>query len=458
MRFSSPAMPALLLLLLPSSLGYSLPKAGRPRLAVGHRLCRSISLAETNRRSKDAAVADSRASAVTARAADATAASLADDSRRERASLADENVRLRQEVADLTAQNERLQRMADDAAAEIFRAENLAAAARRSFLNNLGVVNLLVISTFGIGIVYSLLETDIRAIFALYYFDLGPDVYPGFARWVVALDLILRLPGELLHQHEALSMTCPRHVRDVSSGELLHQYEALVPTNPVFYKARTSATLSHPLPPASSALRLCRASEAPPRPCGPVFCKPVPPRRHRRRDAALLRNRHLCSSGPFADPSRTVPASLRHSPAGVHLWRRVHLRRLCLPNLPGAHPRLSRPAPLLPLRRRGLHRPRPAPPPRGSRDGVFARPRRVPDASPRRPALPLLDAHDGAVPRLWRSVVGHRRQGAERQPRDSREAAEGQPRGSRGTAERQPRFSREAAERQPRDSREAAEG
>ena len=25
----------------------------------------------------------------------------------------------------------------------------------------------------------SLLETDLRAIFALYYFDLGPDVYPG---------------------------------------------------------------------------------------------------------------------------------------------------------------------------------------------------------------------------------------------------------------------------------------
>ena len=415
-------MPALLLLLLPSSLGYSLPKAGRPRLAVGHRLCRSISLAETNRRSKDAAVADSRASAVTARAADATAASLADDSRRERASLADENVRLRQEVADLTAQNERLQRMADDAAAEIFRAENLAAAARRSFLNNLGVVNLLVISTFGIGIVYSLLETDIRAIFALYYFDLGPDVYPGFARWVVALDLILRLPGELLHQHEALSMTCPRHVRDVSSGELLHQYEALVPTNPVFYKARTSATLSHPLPPASSALRLCRASEAPPRPCGPVFCKPVPPRRHRRRDVpglsqtllgqfrpACATHPQACTSGvayTFGDfvsqiyqgrtlASLDLPRSFRSGAAGFighgPLRRHAALATACLP---------------------------------------------VPDVSRTRPPV-------GPLCHYWMLTM--------EQYLDFGGAWW-------GTGVKVPRGSRETAERQPRDSREAAEG
>jgi len=52
---------------------------------------------------------------------------------------------------------------------------------------------------------------------ARYYFDLGPDLYPGFSKGVIALDLILKLPGTLLHQ-----------------------YEALVPTNPVFYKACTS--------------------------------------------------------------------------------------------------------------------------------------------------------------------------------------------------------------------------
>ena len=67
------------------------------------------------------------------------------------------------------------------------------------------------------GIAYSLLETDIRAVFALYYFDLGSDLYPSFARSAIALDLFLRLPGELLHN-----------------------YEALVPTNPIFYKACTS--------------------------------------------------------------------------------------------------------------------------------------------------------------------------------------------------------------------------
>ena len=83
----------------------------------------------------------------------------------------------------------------------------LARAARKSFLDNLGVVNLVVISTFGLGIAYSLLGTDIRAIAALYYFDLGPDVYPGFARGAVALDLLIRLPGELLHSWGKLSLS-----------------------------------------------------------------------------------------------------------------------------------------------------------------------------------------------------------------------------------------------------------
>ena len=50
---------------------------------------------------------------------------------------------------------------------------------------------------------------DIRAIAALYYFDLGSDVYPEFARWAVALDLFIRLPGELIHNYEALVPTNP---------------------------------------------------------------------------------------------------------------------------------------------------------------------------------------------------------------------------------------------------------
>ena len=131
--------------------------------------------------------------------------------------LASENVRLREENQQLRSENERLQKLADDTAAEIFRTEALARAARKSFLDNLRIVNLVVIVTFGMGIAYSLLGADVRAIAALYYFDLGPDLYPGFARSAIALDLFARLPSELLHQ-----------------------YEALVPTNPVYYKACTS--------------------------------------------------------------------------------------------------------------------------------------------------------------------------------------------------------------------------
>jgi len=124
---------------------------------------------------------------------------------------------LREERDQLAAQCSTLQTAADARDSETLRLAARARLARRTLLQNIATINLLVIVTFGLGIAYSLLETDIRAVFALYYFDLGPDVYPGFARWVVALDLFLRLPGELLHQ-----------------------YELLVPTNPVFYKACTS--------------------------------------------------------------------------------------------------------------------------------------------------------------------------------------------------------------------------
>ena len=131
--------------------------------------------------------------------------------------VAEENVRLRETNEKLAAENARLQATIDDISNDILKAETLRRVARKSVLNNIGAINLFVILTFGLGIGYSLLETDIRAVAALYYFDLGPDLYPGFARATVALDLFLRLPGELLHN-----------------------YEQLVPTNPVFYKACTS--------------------------------------------------------------------------------------------------------------------------------------------------------------------------------------------------------------------------
>jgi len=131
--------------------------------------------------------------------------------------LTKENAKLKMEKKTLEEENLRLQATIDDITNNILQAETLKRIAQKSLLNNLAIINLVVISTFALGVGYSLLETDIRAVVALYYFDIGPDVYPGFARATVALDLFLRLPGELLHK-----------------------YEMLVPTNPVFYKACTS--------------------------------------------------------------------------------------------------------------------------------------------------------------------------------------------------------------------------
>ena len=88
---------------------------------------------------------------------------------------------------------------------------------RIRLLNNIAIFNAIVIAFVGLSVGYEILGTDLRAIAALYYFDLGSDLYPGFARSAIAIDLLLRLPSDLIHN-----------------------YEALVPTNPVFYKACTS--------------------------------------------------------------------------------------------------------------------------------------------------------------------------------------------------------------------------
>ena len=101
--------------------------------------------------------------------------------------------------------------------AESRRAAAVMRLARIRLLNNVALINGAIIGLTGLSIAYSLFGTDIRAIAALYYFDLGPDVYPGFARAAVAADLLARLPFDLIHS-----------------------YEELVPTNPVFYKACTS--------------------------------------------------------------------------------------------------------------------------------------------------------------------------------------------------------------------------
>ena len=113
--------------------------------------------------------------------------------------LTEENEMLKQENLLLKQENEELKEAAENATAEMLRIETIARIARRGLLDNIATVNAIILSVIAIGIGYELLGTDIRAVAALYYFDLGPDLYPGFARSAIALDLFLRLPGELLH-------------------------------------------------------------------------------------------------------------------------------------------------------------------------------------------------------------------------------------------------------------------
>jgi len=89
--------------------------------------------------------------------------------------------------------------------------------ARIRLLNNIALVNAVIIGAIAFSAGYEILGTDLKAIAALYYFDLGDDLYPGFARAAVSADLLARLPMDLIHN-----------------------YEALVPTNPIYYKACTS--------------------------------------------------------------------------------------------------------------------------------------------------------------------------------------------------------------------------
>ena len=82
--------------------------------------------------------------------------------------LAAGDVQLRAENALLLAENKKLRVAADDALAEILQGDALANIARQALLRNIAAINLFILVTFGLGVAYSLLETDLRAIFAVY--------------------------------------------------------------------------------------------------------------------------------------------------------------------------------------------------------------------------------------------------------------------------------------------------
>ena len=77
-------------------------------------------------------------------------------------------MQLRAENALLLAENKKLRVAADDALAEILQGDALANIARQALLRNIAALNLFILVTFGLGVAYSLLETDLRAIFAVY--------------------------------------------------------------------------------------------------------------------------------------------------------------------------------------------------------------------------------------------------------------------------------------------------
>ena len=68
-------------------------------------------------------------------------------------------MQLRAENALLLAENKKLRAAADDALAEIL---------QKATRSPISLARLFILVTFGLGVAYSLLETDLRAIFAVY--------------------------------------------------------------------------------------------------------------------------------------------------------------------------------------------------------------------------------------------------------------------------------------------------
>ena len=124
---------------------------------------------------------------------------------------------LRASMRGLRAENSRLKQAEDQRVADLLNAENLSRLARRLLQRNVATINLVVIVTFGMGIAYSLPDRHPRRLRALL---LRPGLRPGpsFARSAIALDLFLRLPGELLHINEALVRPVPIFYKACTSG------------------------------------------------------------------------------------------------------------------------------------------------------------------------------------------------------------------------------------------------
>eukprot|EP00567_Pseudictyota_dubia_P014202 CAMPEP_0197439670 /NCGR_PEP_ID=MMETSP1175-20131217/6357_1 /TAXON_ID=1003142 /ORGANISM="Triceratium dubium, Strain CCMP147" /LENGTH=428 /DNA_ID=CAMNT_0042969619 /DNA_START=361 /DNA_END=1647 /DNA_ORIENTATION=+ len=89
-------------------------------------------------------------------------------------------------------------------------------AERTKNIDDIFYVNSAIVSFLVLSAVYQLTHTHVGALAALWEYDLGP--HPAdMTKLTVAVDLLARLPFDLVHK-----------------------YEALVPTNPIFYKACTS--------------------------------------------------------------------------------------------------------------------------------------------------------------------------------------------------------------------------
>ena len=83
-------------------------------------------------------------------------------------------------------------------------------------INDILLVNGSIVGFILLSTLYQLLHVQVEALVALWTYGLGPHG-PDVTKMAVAMDLLTRLPADLLHA-----------------------YEELVPTNPIFYKACTS--------------------------------------------------------------------------------------------------------------------------------------------------------------------------------------------------------------------------